>query len=194
MNGLLAAMAVANPVITALLTIVVFLEKDKLKKRSEDIEAALKNGNASVVQTIEAQKQDFANIADRLEALSKDSEKSAATFIGLSTALTESSAVSAKALGGVTEGLQAHSTSVAALVTDLSTKVSETSATAIENLSSRTSEAIKNVAEQVARVEAAQLESAKTTNEAIAKLNQEISLTSKSIKELQETLKSTVTL
>ena len=56
MNGLLAAMAVANPVITALLTIVVFLEKDKLKKRSEDIEAALKNGNAAIVQTIEAQK------------------------------------------------------------------------------------------------------------------------------------------
>ena len=194
MNGLLAAMAVANPVITALLTIVVFLEKDKLRKRSEDIEAALKNGNASVVQTIEAQKQDFTNIADRLEALSKDSEKSAATFIGLSTALTESSAVSAKALQGVTEGLQAHATSVAALVTDLSTKVSETSAAAIENLSNRTSEAIKNVAEQVARVEAAQLESAKTTDEAIAKLNQEISQTSKSIKELQETLKSTVTL
>jgi len=194
MNGLLAAMAVANPVITALLTIVVFLEKDKLRKRSEDIEAALKNGNASVVQTIEAQKQDFTNIADRLEALSKDSEKSAATFIGLSTALTESSALSAKALQGVTEGLQAHATTVAALVTDLSTKVSETSAAAIENLSNRTSEAIKDVAEQVARVEAAQLESAKTTDEAIAKLNQEISQTSKSIKELQETLKSTVTL
>ena len=35
MNGLLAAMAVANPVITALLTIVVFLEKDKLRKRSD---------------------------------------------------------------------------------------------------------------------------------------------------------------
>jgi len=132
MNGLLAAMAVANPVITALLTIVVFLEKDKLRKRSEDIEAALKNSNASVVQTIEAQKQDFTNIADRLEALSKDSEKSAATLIGLSTALTESSAVSAKALGGVTEGLQAHATSVAALVTILSTKVSETSAAILQ--------------------------------------------------------------
>jgi len=194
MNGLLAAMAVANPVITALLTIVVFLEKDKLRKRSEDIEAALKTGNASVVQTIEAQKQDFTNIADRLEALSKDSEKSAATFIGLSTALTESSAVSAKALGGVTEGLQAHATSVAALVTNLSTKVSETSAASISELGVKASEAIKGVADQVAKVEAAQLESVKVTNEAITKLNEEISKTSKSIKELQETLKSTVTL
>ena len=194
MNGLLAAMAVANPVITALLTIVVFLEKGKLRKRSEDIEAVLKNGNASVVKTIEAQKQDFTNIADRLEALSKDSEKSAATFIGLSTALTESSAVSAKALGGVTEGLQAHATSVAALVTNLSTKVSETSAASISELGVKASEAIKGVADQVAKVEAAQLESARVTNETIAKLNEEISQTSKSIKELQETLKSTVTL
>ena len=42
MNGLLAAMAVANPVITALLTVVVFLEKDKIKKRSEDLEGHLK--------------------------------------------------------------------------------------------------------------------------------------------------------
>ena len=170
MNGLLAVMAVANPVITALLTIIVFLEKDKLRKRTEDIEAAMNNGSASIVQTIEAQKQDFTNIADRLEALSKDSEKSAATFIGLSTALIESSAVSAKALGGVTNGLQAHATSVAALVTDLSTKVSETSAAAIADLSSKTSEAIKAVALQVGRVEAAQVASKEASTQAIAEM------------------------
>jgi len=170
MNGLLAAMAVANPVITALLTIVVFLEKDKLRKRSEDIEAALKNGNASVVQTIEAQKQDFTNIADRLEALSKDSEKSAATFIGLSTALTESSAVSAKALGGVTEGLQTHATSVSLLVTNLSKQVSETSSAAISDLSIKSAEAIRSVADQVTRVEAAQVASKEASTQAIADL------------------------
>ena len=230
MNGLLAAMAVANPVITALLTIIVFLEKDKLRKRSEDIEAALNSGNASIVQTIEAQKQDFTNIADRLEPLSKDSEKSAATFIGLSTALTESSAISARALGGVTEGLQAHATSVAALVTDLSIKVSETSATAIAELSNKTAEAVNTVAvqvgkveaaqvaskeastqaiaemalknaeslkqigEEIKKVEAAQVESAKSATDSLAKLTQEVGQTNKTIKELQETLKSTVTL
>ena len=171
MNGLLAAMAVANPVITALLTIVVFLEKDKLRKRSEDIEAALKNGNASVVQTIEAQKQDFTNIADRLEALSKDSEKSAATFIGLSTALTESSAVSAKALGGVTEGLQTHATSVSLLVTNLSKQVSETSSAAISDLSIKSAEAIRSVADQVTRVEAAQVASKEASTQAISDLS-----------------------
>ena len=230
MNGLLAAMALANPVITALLTIVVFLEKDKIRKRSENIESALKQGNASVVQTIEAQKQDFTNIANRLEALSKDSEKSAATFIGLSTALTESSAVSAKALGGVTAGLQTHTTSVASLVTNLSTKVAETSASSIAELGTITAGAIKTVTDQVARVEAAQIaskeastqaitdlckkmaeslkhlsdeikkvenaqaEAAKSASDSVAKLIQEVGQTSKSIKELQETLKSTVTL
>ena len=63
MNPFLAAMAVANPVITALLTVVVFLEKDKIKKRSEDLEAALKAGNQELVQTVEAQKENFENIA-----------------------------------------------------------------------------------------------------------------------------------
>ena len=194
MNGLLAAMAVANPVITALLTIIVFLEKDKLRKRTEDIEAALKNGSASVVQAIEAQKTQFTNIADKLEALSKDSEKSAAAFICISNALTESSAVSAKALSGVTEGLQAHSTSVAALVTELSKHVSSISSSAIEALSMKTAEALKIVSEEVSKVEAAQAAGSKATTDAVLKLTEEVSQSSKSIKELEQTLKSTVTL
>ena len=123
MNGLLTAMAVANPVITALLTVVVFLEKDKIKKRSEDLEAALKAGNQELVQTVAAQKENFENIASRLEALSKDSAKSAETFVGLSTALTESSAVSATALNGVTTGLEEHAKAVEGLVTNLSNHV-----------------------------------------------------------------------
>jgi hypothetical protein len=170
MNGLLTAMAVANPAITALLTIIIFLEKDKLQKRSEAIEAAIKHGNTSVVQTIEAQKQNFINIADRLEALSKDSERSAATFIGLSTALTDSSAVSAKALGGVTQGLQAHATAVTELVTDLSTKMSATSATAISELSKKSAEALAMVADQVNRVELAQVASKEASTQAISEL------------------------
>lgn len=170
MNGLLTAMAVANPAITALLTIIIFLEKDKLQKRSEAIEAAIKYGNASVVQTIEAQKQNFINIADRLEALSKDSERSAATFIGLSTALTDSSAVSAKALGGVTQGLQTHAAAVTELVTDLSTKMSATSATAISELSKKSAEALAMVADQVNRVELAQVASKEASTQAISEL------------------------
>ncbi|MDA9700189.1 hypothetical protein N9U74_03390, partial [Synechococcus sp. AH-736-M02] len=104
MNFLLVA-TVANPLITAFLAYLVFVEKDKVKKRSEDLEAALNAGNQELVQTVAAQKENFENIASRLEALSQDSAKSAETFVGLSTALTESSAVSATALNGVTTGL-----------------------------------------------------------------------------------------
>jgi len=156
MNGLLAAMAVANPVITALLTVVVFLEKDKIKKRSEDLEAALKAGNQELVQTVAAQKENFENIASRLEALSKDSAKSAETFVGLSTALTESSAISATALNGVTAGLEEHAKAVERLVTDLSNDVSSTSATAIADLTKRSEETLQQVSANVQAIETSQ--------------------------------------
>ena len=170
MNPLVAAMAVANPVITALLTIIIFLEKDKFRKRSEELEAALRQGNQELVKTIGAQKQDFINIADRLESLSKDSEKSAATFIGLSTALTESSSVSAKALGGVTEGLQNHAVSVSNLVTELSNHVSNVSANAISELAIKSAESLKLVGDEVKKVEQAQVASKEASTQAISEL------------------------
>ena len=230
MNPLIAAMAVANPVITAFLAIVIFLEKDKFRKRSEDLEAALRQGNQELVETVGAQKQDFINIADRLESLSKDSEKSAATFIGLSTALTESSAVSAKALGGVTEGLQNHAISVATLVSDLSNHVSnnsaqsitelanriaeslklvgdevkkvekaqvaskEASTQAISELATKSAESLKLVGDEVKKVEQAQVAAAKAATDSLATLSDVVLQTSKSIKDLQEALKNTVTL
>ena len=46
-----------------------------------------------MVHTVAGQKEDFENIASRLEALSKDSAKSAETFVGLSTALWSSNKV-----------------------------------------------------------------------------------------------------
>ena len=98
MNPLLLVLTAANPLITGLLTFIVFTEKQKIQKRSEELEAALKACNAEVVSTIAAQKEGFESIASRLEVLSKDSAKSAETFVGLSTALTESSALSAKAI------------------------------------------------------------------------------------------------
>ena len=55
-------------------------------------------------------------------------------------------------------------------------------------------ESLKQIGEGIKRVEAAQTESAKSAADSLAKLAQEVGQTSKSIKELQETLKSTVTL
>ena len=205
MNGLLAAMAVANPVITALLTIVVFLEKDKIKKRSEDLEAALKAGNQELVQTVEAQKENFENIASRLEALSKDSAKSAETFVGLSTALTESSAVSATALNGVTSGLDRHAKSVEDLVTNLSNQVSTTASSAIGDLAKRSEETLQTVANQVTSLGTSQSGTIETlgvnSSNTLASISEQIKkveaaqvAVANSVRELQETLKNTVSL
>ena len=205
MNGLLAAMAVANPVITALLTVVVFLEKDKIKKRSEDLEAALKAGNQELVQTVDAQKENFESIASRLEALSKDSAKSAATFVGLSTALTESSSVSATALNGVTSGLDRHAKSVEGLVTDLSNHVSNTASSAIGDLSKKSEETLQIVANQVTSLETSQSNCIQTLcekststldsiSEGIKKVEVAQAAVASAVKDLQETLKNTVSL
>ena len=205
MNPFLAAMAVANPLITALLTVVVFLEKDKIKKRSEDLEAALKAGNQELVQTVAAQKENFENIASRLEALSKDSAKSAETFVGLSTALTESSAVSATALNGVTSGLDRHAKSVECLVTNLSNQVSTTASNAIGDLAKRSEETLQTVASQVTSLETSQSGALETlgvnSQNTLASISEQIKKVeaaqlevSKSVRELQETLKNTVSL
>lgn len=186
MNGLLAAMAVANPVITALLTVVVFLEKDKIKQRSEDLEAALKAGNQELVQTVAAQKENFENIATRLEALSQDSAKSTETFVGLSTALTESSAVSATALNGVTTGLEAHAKSVENLVTDLSNHVSTTAANAISDLAKRSEQTLQAISTNVKEVENTQEKSITAISSIVEQTLQGVTASVKAIEASQE--------
>jgi methyl-accepting chemotaxis protein len=95
MNGLLAAMAVANPVITALLTIVVFLEKDKLRKRSEELESAIKQCNQELVQAVANQSSAMENIAKGLSevntGLTAQIDKASEVVTKLSNTVTESS-------------------------------------------------------------------------------------------------------
>ena len=144
MNGLLAAMAVANPLITALLTIVVFLEKDKIKKRSEDLEAALKQCNQEVVETIQSQ-------SSKLEKI----------VLGL----TE-----------VNAGLVKHIDKASEVVTELSKTITESSSKVIGDATTKTVNALTEVKEEVKKIEVAQTEAAK------------------SVKDLQEALKSAVSL
>ena len=183
MNGLLAAMAVANPVMTALLTIVVFLEKDKIKKRSEDLESALKAGNQELVGTVAAQKENFEDIASRLERLSKDSTKSAETFVGLSRALTDSSAVSADALKGVTYGLEKHANSTEGVITTLSQHITATTANSISELTQKTvsvlqsvSTNVRHISAEVEKVQQAQIEVASAVNGLHETLKQTVSI------------------
>lgn len=162
MNGLLAAMAVANPVITALLTITIFLEKDKIKKRSEDLEASLRAGNQELVQTVIAQKENFENIGSRIEILSKT--------------LEESSGVSAKSLNDVTAGLKEHALAIENSNTALSKSFSKTANESIEELATKTADTLTAISQEVNQVQLAQVSVATA------------------VKDLQETLKNTVSL
>jgi glycine cleavage system H lipoate-binding protein len=58
----------------------------------------------------------------------------------------------------------------------------------------KNAESLKQIGEEIKKVEAAQIESSKSATDSLAKLTLEVGQTNKSIKELQETLKSTVTL
>ncbi|NDC37180.1 MAG: hypothetical protein EBZ48_03910 [Proteobacteria bacterium] len=144
MNGLLAATAVANPVLTAMLTIVIFIEKDKLRKRSEDLEAALKQCNQEVVETIKEQGRGLQVIA---------------------TGLSE-----------VNAGLGRHIDKASEVVTELSKTVTESASNLIGDTTTKTVSALLEVKEEVRKIEIAQKEAAK------------------SVLDLQEALKSAISL
>jgi len=95
MNGLLAAIAVANPVITALLTIIIFLEKDKLRKRSEELESAIRQCNQELVQAVANQSSAMENIAKGLSevntGLTTHMEKASEVVTKLTNTVSESS-------------------------------------------------------------------------------------------------------
>ena len=208
MNGLLAGVAIANPVITGLLTLLVFLEGKKSNKRFEQIESALRDGNRSLIEavdnnrnairdSVDKQKGDFAKIADRLESLSKDTEESAKNFVEISDALTRSSAVSKEALGKVTTGLEKHATSVSSLVNELTRKVSSTSQDSIKSLSAKTTEGLTKIAQEVSKVQSSNQDSIKSlatsTTDVLAKISQEVGKIESSQNNLNANLNKTIT-
>ena len=156
MNLLLTIATVANPVLTALLTVLVFIESKKSKKQIEDIQNSIHTGNQSIVTSIDKQKDDFTKLAERLEYLSKETEESAKNFIEISDALTSSSAVSKEALGKVTTGLANHATKVTTMVDDLTAKVTETSAESIKGITDKVSEAMNDINNAVSKIETSQ--------------------------------------
>ena len=156
MNLLLTIAAVANPVLTALLTILVFLESKKSKKQIEDIQNSINTGNQSIVTSVVKQKDDFTKLAESFEALSKDTEESAKSFVEISNALTKSSAVSKEALGKVTSGLENHATLVTGMIDTLTAKVTNTSADSIKGITDKVSEAMNDINNAVSKIEISQ--------------------------------------
>ena len=194
MNLLLTIAAVANPVLTALLTVLVFLESKKSKKQIEDIQNSISNGNQSIVTSIDKQKDDFTKLAERLEYLSKETEESAKNFVEISNALTKSSAVSKEALGKVTSGLENHANKVTTMVDDLTGKVTDTSAESIKAITDKVSEAMDNINDSVSKIETSQNSLKDNLTESISKLSESTENTNKSISSLKEALKNMVSL
>ena len=143
-------------VLTALLTILVFLESKKSKKQIEDIQNSINTGNQSIVTSVVKQKDDFTKLAESFEALSKDTEESAKSFVEISNALTKSSAVSKEALGKVTSGLENHATLVTGMIDTLTAKVTNTSAESIKGITDKVSQAMDNINDAVSKIETSQ--------------------------------------
>ena len=194
MNLLLTIAAVANPVLTALLTILVFLESKKSKKQIEDIQNSINTGNQSIVASVVKQKDDFTKLAESFEALSKDTEESAKSFVEISNALTKSSAVSKEALGKVTSGLENHATLVTGMIDTLTAKVTNTSAESIKGITDKVSAAMDNINDAVSKIETSQNSLKDNLKESISKLSESTDNTNKSINSLQESLKNMVSL
>jgi DNA repair exonuclease SbcCD ATPase subunit len=195
---------VNSPVITGL-AILFFLESKKSKKQLEDITDALNNVQKEVVSSVitssdqiknsvDKQKDDFTKLADRLEALSRDTEESAKNFVQISDALTKSSAVSKEALGNVTSGLANHADLVSGLVTELTAKVSNTSADSIQKLSGNMSNALNSITESIVKIESSQQQLNSDLSKSINELTSKTEKTTESIKSLKETLNSTVSI
>ena len=119
--------------------------------------------------------------------------------------MTESSAVSATALNGVTTGLEEHAKSVEGLVTNLSNHVSSTSATAIADLTKRSEETLLKVSANVQAIETSQSDAIETLSSSskntltsvideVKKVEAAQIAVANAVKELQETLKNTVSL
>ena len=94
MNPLTSVLLLANPLVTAVLTLVVFLESKKQKEMLQAVEKAVRDTQA----TIES-------VAVNLNKITEDQKQSVETFTGISDALTTSSTTNQQALANVVSAL-----------------------------------------------------------------------------------------
>ena len=87
MNPLTSVLLLANPLVTAVLTLIIFLESKKQKEILQAVEKAVRDTQA----TIES-------VAVNLNKITEDQKQSVETFMGISDALTASSTTNQQAL------------------------------------------------------------------------------------------------
>ena len=105
MNPLTSLLLIANPLVTAVLAVVVFLESKKQRNLLEAVEKAVRESSRQVIEAVERQKEGFDAIATSLRVISEDQGKSVETFTGISNALTTSSRTNEHSLKNVVSAL-----------------------------------------------------------------------------------------
>ena len=109
MNSLMTAVAVANPVITAVLLLVVLFERGKLQKRSEAFEALLKQSSQAFIESVEAISKELdkvnQNLGNTPHSVSEMLNKIEAAQHGVSSAIQELQETFSKELDKVNQNL-----------------------------------------------------------------------------------------
>lgn len=105
MNPLTSLLLIGNPVVTAVLTLVVFLESKKQKNMLATVEKAIIDSSRNLIEAVETQRSGFDSIASSLKVISEDQTRSVETFTGISNALTLASSTNQQSMNNVINAL-----------------------------------------------------------------------------------------
>ena len=212
MNPVTNLLLLANPLITAVLTIVVFLESKKQKVLLERIEKAVTESSRQLIEAVERQKEGFDAIAVSLKAISEDQERSVETFTGISNALITSSTTNQQSLGNVVSALNVSQSKQEEIAANTYKKIEESNidlknslgiaygdaTSSIREVSSRMGEHFKTISERLATSEEKTMEAFEKTLESIRndadRLKQGIENNSTELSSINSTLKNAVSI
>jgi len=125
MNPLTSLLLLANPIITAALTVVLFLESKKHKSLLATVEKAIVDSSRQVIEAVERQKDGFDAIALSLKTISEDQGRSVETFTGISSALTTSSTTNERSLNNLVIALNIANENTEKTMVNLSQRIEQ---------------------------------------------------------------------
>lgn len=190
MNPLSSLLLVANPIVTAALTILVFLESKKNKAHLASIERAIRESSQAVIASVERQKEGFDAIAVSLKAIADDQEKSVETFTGISGALMTSSTTNQQSLNRVVAALDAN-----AVKNEETTKnLAERIGSEYKTLTARLAECERGSSEAVTKQQESNTTLAQQISTDVTRLSNSIDSNSKELAKIESTLSNAVSI
>ena len=194
MNPLTSLLLLANPIVTAVLTVVLFLESKKHKSLLATVEKAIIDSSKQVIEAVERQKDGFDAIATSLNAISKDQEKSVETFTDISNALTTSSDKNHSSLENVASTLNSTTVKTEYIMTALSQKIEQSNAELKSDLTIAYNAAAEAFEKAVTFQQSANENLAKLISSDVNALRDGIDANSKELSHIESTLKNAVSI